>query len=164
MEFCGTNNCLYGDCDIGPIQVQPTPSPAIDSLPFWWRGNSTDGRCGPANDYKVCNVVWGFCCASSGKCGDGAQFCDSGCQVGYRNCSTLAATPPRSGEPTRGESLTPLLCFVALLKILNLHQMAHAVGATASRVKDLALGTAARILAFAEVQTLIAKVVARRLS
>ncbi|KAF2123712.1 carbohydrate-binding module family 18 protein [Dothidotthia symphoricarpi CBS 119687] len=98
-NFCGIDNCLYGNCTMSPITSAPASLPSKDPLPFWWYGNTTDGLCGPTNDYKVCNVAWGFCCASSGKCGDEVQFCGTGCQTGYGNCSTPAITLPPTPKP-----------------------------------------------------------------
>ncbi|KAF7681025.1 hypothetical protein GT037_000001, partial [Alternaria burnsii] len=95
-NFCGTGNCQYGNCTFTP----PTAAPGGASpLPFYYYGNTTDGLCGPANDNKVCNVAWGFCCASTGKCGMGAGFCGTGCMSGYGNCTVAVVAPtPKPGD------------------------------------------------------------------
>ncbi|KAH7061724.1 keratin-associated protein 5-4 [Paraphoma chrysanthemicola] len=94
-SFCGAGNCLYGNCTVS----QPTAPSGPSALPFYYTGNTTDGFCGPANDYKVCNAAWGFCCASTGKCGITTQFCGTGCQPLYGNCTTAAPPPaPKPGD------------------------------------------------------------------
>ncbi|PVI03007.1 carbohydrate-binding module family 18 protein [Periconia macrospinosa] len=94
-SFCGVGNCLYGNCTFTP----PTSAPETTPLPFYYTGNTTDGFCGPNNDNKVCNVAWGFCCASTGKCGIGAQFCGTGCMPTYGNCTNANVAPtPKPGD------------------------------------------------------------------
>jgi hypothetical protein len=73
-------------------------------LPFYYTGNTTDGFCGPYNENKVCNVTWGFCCASTGKCGIGAQFCGTGCMATYGNCTNTVVDPtPKPGDVSHSE-------------------------------------------------------------
>lgn len=99
-SYCGIDNCLYGNCTVTDIPTNPGSSPD----PFYYYGNTTDGSCGPINDNKVCNVAWGFCCAGTGKCGDGPLFCGTGCQPGYGNCTITTVPPvPKPGDPSPGE-------------------------------------------------------------
>jgi hypothetical protein len=101
-DFYGTGNCRYGSCTFTP----PTAAPGGASpLPFYYYGNTMDGLCGPTNDNKVCNVAWGFCCASTGKCGMGAGFCGTGCMPGYGNYTVAVVAPtPKPGDVSPGES------------------------------------------------------------
>ncbi|KAI5919333.1 hypothetical protein F4810DRAFT_714559 [Camillea tinctor] len=81
--FCDSGNCWSGNCTI----VFPS-APDPTEQPVWETGNSTNGLCGAENDNQICNVFWGYCCASTGRCGDGVAFCGSGCQGKYGNCTT----------------------------------------------------------------------------
>ncbi|KAH7029905.1 uncharacterized protein B0I36DRAFT_291706 [Microdochium trichocladiopsis] len=75
--FCDSASCWSGNCTTG---------------------NSTDGTCGAGTGRsQVCNSIWGYCCASSGKCGDGPQFCGTGCQQAYGSCTENTPTPPPPG-------------------------------------------------------------------
>jgi hypothetical protein len=100
-SFCGAGNCLYGNCTFTP----PTSNPETTPLPFYYTGNTTDGFCGPNNDNKICNVAWGFCCTSTGKCIMEAQFCGTGCMPAYGNCTDAVIAPtPKPGDVSPGES------------------------------------------------------------
>lgn len=102
QSFCGTGNCLYGNCTFTP----PTPDPGSSPLPFFYTGNTTDSFCGPNYDNKVCNVAWGFCCASSGKCGMESRFCGTGCMPAYGNCTNnVVPTTPKPGDVSPGKSV-----------------------------------------------------------
>jgi len=46
--------------------------------------STVSGRCGP--EYGACSKE-GQCCSKYGYCGTSSSYCDSGCQVGYGNCS-----------------------------------------------------------------------------
>jgi hypothetical protein len=114
-DFCGTGNCQYGNCNFTP----PSGTPQLSPLPFYYTGNTTDGSCGPAKDNKVCNVAWGFCCASTGKCGIGPQFCGTGCIPAYGNCTTAAVNPsPKPGDLSPGELLLYVIAFRSLILTL----------------------------------------------
>jgi hypothetical protein len=98
-SFCSAGNSLYGNYTVSPITTTPRPS----ADPSYYFGNTTDGLCGPTNDCKVCNVACEFCCASTGKCADGLQFCGIGYQSVYGNCTTSAVSPvPSPGDPSPG--------------------------------------------------------------
>ncbi|RYO91490.1 hypothetical protein DL766_005394 [Monosporascus sp. MC13-8B] len=55
--------------------------------------------------------VWhGYCCASSGKCGDGTGFCGTGCQPLYGNCTdSTVPSPPRPGD--MGPAVVPTASY-----------------------------------------------------
>ncbi|KAF2742347.1 carbohydrate-binding module family 18 protein [Sporormia fimetaria CBS 119925] len=112
-SFCGVGNCLYGNCTLPPPETTPQPE-----IPPWYFGNTTDGTCGPANDYQVCNVMYGFCCASTGKCGMGAQFCGDVCQPGYGNC-TNAVVPPKGGDVSPGKEMSSIALLPAYYYITD---------------------------------------------
>lgn len=58
---------------------------------------STNGLCGPSNDFATCNgTSFGSCCSISGYCGNGDAYCSPG------NCYAGACTGPTSGVTTNG--------------------------------------------------------------
>ncbi|KAI5917126.1 hypothetical protein F4810DRAFT_697814 [Camillea tinctor] len=58
---------------------------------------STDGLCGPSNNFATCNgTSWGDCCSTSGLCGDGPEYCGPG------NCYSGDCTGPATGVTTNG--------------------------------------------------------------
>ncbi|KAI1164866.1 hypothetical protein F5B18DRAFT_228642 [Nemania serpens] len=90
--FCGWTKCQSGQCIIPPGVLPYRAS----RDPF--SGNTTDGRCGGANNY-VCNEAFGLCCNKNGKCGGGPSDCGAGCQSRYGSqCSS--ASPTTTPAPT----------------------------------------------------------------
>ncbi|KAK8017687.1 carbohydrate-binding module family 18 protein [Apiospora rasikravindrae] len=91
--FCDAASCYNGNC----IVIPPPPIDDPDGLPIWETGNTTDGLCGPTGRDQVCNVFFGPCCASTGKCGSDAEFCEAGCLRGYGKCFGDTEDPTEPG-------------------------------------------------------------------
>ncbi|KAI1079762.1 hypothetical protein F5B20DRAFT_542342 [Whalleya microplaca] len=79
-DYCGLGNCQEGTCDGAPI-------------PY-----TTDGTCGSQNDYLECPPKFGLCCSQYGSCGNGTDYCGTGCQSGP--CSATGTSTSTSAIPT----------------------------------------------------------------
>ncbi|XP_014551476.1 hypothetical protein COCVIDRAFT_112817, partial [Bipolaris victoriae FI3] len=99
-ECCGTADCLFGNCTIS----MHTPSPGLPP-PNWASCNTTNRRCGPSNDYQVCNMVYGKRCSGSGACVTGSE-CGTGCNPLNGACDTATVPTPPNPVDTSPDNST----------------------------------------------------------
>ncbi|PKS04919.1 hypothetical protein jhhlp_008285 [Lomentospora prolificans] len=73
---------------------------------------STDGSCGGSKGLTCIGFALGSCCSEKGFCGATEDYCGTGCQQNFGECSTAGAAGPKatatsSGSDSKANSTSP---------------------------------------------------------
>ncbi|KAK1959974.1 polysaccharide deacetylase [Colletotrichum sublineola] len=102
-DYCGTGcQAGYGNCTVSSATVSSAAAAVAASgtsaaVPVIL--TSLNGNCGPNYGNTSCTgSAFGNCCSQNGWCGSTSDYCGTGCQAGYGNC-TVSSASSVSGSP-----------------------------------------------------------------